>query len=331
MGDPSIEASLAARRLLEEVVGVRPGLEVLITADSGTERQLVEVVAGQCYALGASPVVVYYPMRPHPCHDPPGVIGRAARSAEVWLDLAVHFSVYSPTHQDAVCAGCRYLLVGGLSLDGLVRLVGQVDIPRLHEFGGKLREVLRASKTGRITSRAGTDFRVKTSTDRWTPPANLRGRSLVLPGQASWRLVEGSVEGRIVIDATLWPPGEIGVLGNPVELVVSESTIVDIRGGREARIFARWLDSFGHPAMYRVSHLTFGFNPRVLRPTGRIIEDERIFGCIEIGIGSARMGAPSHADGIILAPTVELDGTVLIQDGFFAQGEVADLARALLT
>jgi len=330
MGDPSIEAPLAARRLLEEVVGVRPGLEVLITADTGTERQLVEVVAGACYALGANPVVVYYPMRPYPCQDPPGVIGRAARSAEVWLDLAVHFSIYSPAHQDAICNGCRYLLVGGLGLDSLVRLGGGADIPRLQDFGSRLREVLRGSKAGRVTSRAGTDFRVQTSNDRWTPPANLRGRSLVLPGQASWRVTEGSVDGRIVFDGTLWPPAEVGLLREPVELVVSGSTIVDIRGGREARVFARWLDSFGHPAMYRISHLTFGFNPRVMRPTGRIIEDERIFGCLEVGIGSARMGAPSHADGIILAPTVELDGTVLIQDGFFTQGELADLARGLL-
>lgn len=38
--------------------------------------------------------------------------------------------------------------------------------------------------------------------------------------------------------------------------------------------------------MFRLAHYSIGFNPGVTKPTGRIVEDERLFGCIEMGIGS---------------------------------------------
>ena len=47
----------------------------------------------------------------------------------------------------------------------------------------------------------------------------------------------------------------------------------------------------------------------VMAPTGRIVEDERVFGGIEFGIGSQgasilaeKWDAPSHTDGTILKP-----------------------------
>lgn len=67
--------------------------------------------------------------------------------------------------------------------------------------------------------------------------------------------------------------------------------------------------------MFRLAHYSIGFNPGVTKPTGRIVEDERLFGCIEMGIGSqgaSLMGAcwdaAAHTDGIVSKPTILLDG-----------------------
>ena len=38
--------------------------------------------------------------------------------------------------------------------------------------------------------------------------------------------------------------------------------------------------------MLRLAHYSQGFNPGVRKVTGRIVEDERVFGCMEFGIGS---------------------------------------------
>ena len=57
--------------------------------------------------------------------------------------------------------------------------------------------------------------------------------------------------------------------------------------------------------------------------TGRIVEDERVFGCMEFGIGSQgiAMAVPIecrlHTDGVILRPTIILDGVVFEEDGVY--------------
>ena len=107
----------------------------------------------------------------------------------------------------------------------------------------------------------------------------------------------------LAFDGALWPPLELGKLSNPVKLEIKEGRVTKIEGGAEADIFADWLKSFNDPNICRIAHYSLGFNPGVIRPTGRIVEDERVFGGID-GIGSqgaAIMGecwnAASHTDG----------------------------------
>jgi leucyl aminopeptidase (aminopeptidase T) len=81
--------------------------------------------------------------------------------------------------------------------------------------------------------------------------------------------------------------------------------------------------------MYRLAHLSFGFNPGVRRITGRIVEDERVFGCLDIGIGPQNLGAPSHTDGIILRPTLTADGVEIEREGAYVHPDLADLCAKL--
>ncbi|MFQ8898474.1 MAG: hypothetical protein ACLR71_09840 [[Clostridium] scindens] len=90
---------------------------------------------------------------------------------------------------------------------------------------------------------------------------------------------------------------------------------MDVTGGPEAEIYKKWLHSFDDPNMLRLAHYSQGFNPGVRKVTGRIVEDERVFGCMEFGIGSQGIkiggkhwSAASHSDGIVLHPTIILDG-----------------------
>ncbi|MDP2871993.1 MAG: hypothetical protein Q8P31_05575, partial [Bacillota bacterium] len=81
--------------------------------------------------------------------------------------------------------------------------------------------------------------------------------------------------------------------------------------------------------MYHLAHYSLGFNPGVLRPTGRIVEDERVFGCMEFGVGQTRSGAPSHTDGIVLNPTIVLDGVHMETEGRYVHPAAAALCREL--
>jgi leucyl aminopeptidase (aminopeptidase T) len=158
----------------------------------------------------------------------------------------------------------------------------------------------------------------------------------MLGGQISWCPVEETIEGRLVFDGALWPPLSIGKLNAPVELLLKEGRVVQISGGAQAEAFRAWLDGFGDENMYRLAHYSLGFNPGVRTVTGRIVEDERVFGCMEFGIGSqgkAIMGAfwtaASHTDGTLLRPTIVLDGQVFEQDGVYVDEGARKLCKKL--
>jgi len=76
-------------------------------------------------------------------------------------------------------------------------------------------------------------------------------------------------------------------------------------------------------------HTSFGFNPGVKRITGRIVEDERVFGCLNIGFGPQRLGSPSHTDGVILRPSIWADDVEIEREGKYVHPELAELSRAL--
>jgi leucyl aminopeptidase (aminopeptidase T) len=53
-----------------------------------------------------------------------------------------------------------------------------------------------------------------------------------------------------------------------------------------------------------------------------VLEDEKILGTIHVALGDnhsfgGTIRVPSHQDGIVLSPTVEVDGRRILDDGRF--------------
>jgi len=117
---------------------------------------------------------------------------------------------------------------------------------------------------------------------------------------------------------------------------LKNGAITEVKGSVEAKIFEQWLAHFNDPNMYRIAHYSLGFNPGVTQPTGRIVEDERVFGCIEMGIGSQGaqiMGktwsAASHTDGVVFNPTILLDGVAMEKEGIYQLESLREVCRDL--
>jgi leucyl aminopeptidase (aminopeptidase T) len=334
----------AALKLVRDVLKVRPGEEVAITADSDTDPTVVEAVSAAAKALEAKPVVLVTP-------SPPGVVGKAAdpylplkilipaiQGADVWIEFNKYWLLYSSVYEEAMRSGrVRYMCLVGMTSDMMIRLIGRVDIATLYEFQRRLAEITRRARRMRIVSPAGTDIEFENDPRR---PVFVEGEvkgpgEYMLFGQVDWAPVEDTLNGVIVFDGSLWPPEELGLLTAPVRLEVRAGTITRIEGGREARTFEAWLRSFRDPRMFRIAHIAYGCNPGA-RLTGNILEDERVWGVVEWGIGSqaesfkGKFGpAPSHADGIILSPTVWADGQKLIENGSYVHPELKPLEEKL--
>jgi len=87
--------------------------------------------------------------------------------------------------------------------------------------------------------------------------------------------------------------------------------------------------------MYNLAHVCYGFNPGA-RLTGVMVEDERVWGGTEWGIGyqaavyngkGRPSDAVSHADGTCLSCSVSLDDKQVIADGKLVDSELKALAR----
>lgn len=329
----SFEVARAARKAVEEVMPVQPGENVVITADTISDSRVVNAVAQAAYAMGAHPVVLWYETQPDAQMEPPAPVAAALKAADVWFEFGVQYILYTNARREATAAGCRHACYGGMDVEMLVRTIGRVDYPVMQELGTRLRELCMAAEVVRITDPNGTDLACPV--DR-NPPAYLPGTrqpgagySQMLGGQSGFSALIDEVQGTIVFDGAIWPPAEIGPLSAPVRLTIEHGYVAAIEGGPEARTFERWLAKFDNRQMYRLAHLSFGFNPGVKGITGRIVEDERVFGCMDIGIGPQALGAPSHTDGIILRPSLSADGVEIEREGVYVHPDLTGLCRRL--
>ena len=139
-----------------------------------------------------------------------------------------------------------------------------------------------------------------------------------------------SINGTIVFDGALTP--QFQLLKEPIKLTVEQGKILKIEGGKEAVQFKKWLSSFDDPNMFRMAHIAYGFNPGA-KLTGNIVEDERVWGCTEWGIGYVSpldappdgINAKSHTDGICLNSSVWLDDRQILNDGEVVDKELLSL------
>jgi leucyl aminopeptidase (aminopeptidase T) len=332
-----IELSEAARKMVEEVFPIKAGEQVLIVADTLSDWRVVQATTRAIYSLGATPTIIHYPATPVATSEPPRPVAAAMAACDALIEFEGNYVLYSKAWFEALKTGVRIFgLPGGV--DEIVRMVQHLDYPTLARMVKKLIDLTTAGQKVHVTSEDGTDLWIEPKfvegADSEVIPARLYdvesdGVFQVPPGQADFGFVPGSVRGTLVFDGAIYPPDEINVLRSPVRLEIESGIIEKIEGGREARIFERWLRGWGHPAMLRIAHCTYGCNPGVWRCKGHIAHDERVFGCIEFGIGLSQEGAPAHTDGIVIAPSVWVDGVQLEDNGRYVHPELVALAREL--
>lgn len=335
----SYELALGARKLVEDVMLTQAGESVAITADTGADWRVVEATAQAAYAAGAHPVVVRYEAGAGAVVEPPSPVAGAVARADVWIEYAVGYALYTEAFRGAMENGCRYICLTGMDVDMMVRTIASVDYQGMIELSHVLGGLIAAADEMQIMSDQGTNLRAELGNRKIRYSGKLAdtpGEPIMLGGQISWCPIEESINGTLVFDGAIWPPADIGAVHTPVKLTLADGVVTQIEGGAEAAIYRRWFESFGNPDIYRLAHYSLGFNPGVTRITGRIVEDERVFGsmCFGIGTQGSHLGgkgwdAGGHSDGIVLFPSVYLDGEPLEEDGRYVHPDAVEVCERI--
>jgi hypothetical protein len=321
---------------------VKAGDNVLIVTDTRHDPRVWQAVMSIVSDLGAEPTLALFEPRPADYYDPPAAVCAAMLESDVNVLLATTGMLHSPASMAAMGAG-----IPSICLDGGLRLehfqsggvtADYLEISRLKHFVA--RNVFGTeAKSVRVTSRWGTDVTYSVAgrifvpplrPDGWDPMKAYRrteeGRKespmyacLYPTGEFNVPPVERSAEGRVVIDLTMH---HLGRLQTPIELTVKEGRITAIEGGAEAWTLRRHLERYGDEnATLFPTEASIGIN-RAARVVGCQREDKNIFGAIHFGLGTnidvgGTIRSNIHMDGVVLAPTVEVDGEVRIREGEF--------------
>ena len=260
----------------------------------------------------------------------------ALSATDVWIEFNHQWLLYSTPFERAseVNKKLRYMCLVDFNEDLLIRTVGHVDTPKLQVFMRKVAERTRNAHTMHVTTPAGTDVTFEIDPvhyvacdcgDATFPAVHM------LTGQINVVPKFGSIEGTIVFDGCVTPPfGRVP--DEPIRLTVEHGVITAVNGGRDAKTYEEHLRGFHDPGMLKMAHIAYGFNPGA-KLTGNIVEDERVWGSTEWGIGYvSNIDAPpcgqnavSHSDGICLNSTVWLDDRCIMREGVIVDEELRAL------
>jgi leucyl aminopeptidase (aminopeptidase T) len=195
------------------------------------------------------------------------------------------------------------------------------DLLKIAERTEAVAEILDRAKQVRITSPAGTDISFSIEGVNAIASKGLihnPGEYGNLPsGEAYLMPVEGSAEGVFFVDGSMAGIGSL-IDSEPICIRVVKGMAVEISGGMLASQLTDRLDQAGSLSR-NIAEFGVGTNDAAII-TGSILEDEKVSGTIHLALGNnVSMGGsvdvPLHLDGLIMKPTVELDGELLMKDG----------------
>jgi 2,5-dihydroxypyridine 5,6-dioxygenase len=135
--------------------------------------------------------------------------------------------------------------------------------------------------------------------------------------------VPGGVEGRVVMDRGDILLPQMKRLEAPVEFTVERGRVTGIRGGKEASELRKYIEAYGDPRAYDVSHIGWGLNERaewtVDRP-GIGMDSRAHYGNVLFSLGpdiefGGSNDTPCHLDLPMKGCTLTLDEEVIVEDG----------------
>lgn len=351
--------ALAARRIVRDCAQVKAGENVYIEGRLDSAEYL-ELLALECELVGALPLVVMSSdeLQARRLQElSAGQLERrsaswieAVRAADVVFTMRLEygrpelFTAISAAQLGANRRGRK--LLADLIYDGTRRWVGSdfptpgqaatfgmdfaaydelfwdaldVDYRELDAMAARVCAVLEGAREVHITSPKGTDLRLGIAGRPLDRDVGLAVGDMPLTnlpaGEVCLSPLEDQADGVVVFDTAFWD-------GEWVEDLEVEFTAGKARG----RAAKRGLELFNGTVANAsgggdvIGELGIGLNPRVLKPCGNMLLDEKILGTIHIAVGdNTTLGGVNdsslHWDLLVMSPSVTVDGVALLRDG----------------
>jgi leucyl aminopeptidase (aminopeptidase T) len=306
----------AVRTVLRDCLDLGPGEEVLVICNSMNE-ELGSLLRINAQGEGGQATLAVIDERESSAAEPPATVAAAMLAADIVVAPTVQSISHTEARRAATEAGVRVASMPGVTSEMLARLMS-ADLIQLRKRGTAIGRAMGAGAEARITCARGSDLRLGLEDRTATVDAgalNMKGAFGNIPcGEAFIAPMEGSAEGTLIVDGSI---AGIGKVSEPIELTVHEGHLTEAKG-EQGEALMGVLTEHGE-AGTNVAELGIGTN-EAARLTGNVLEDEKIRGTAHVAFGaSAAIGGtvqvPVHVDCVLRRPTVEIDGTPVVEAG----------------
>lgn len=311
-----ISVQQAVFSALKHCLNIHKNESVLILADS-TKMELAQSFFENAQKISEHCSLLIIP--PLPCGDEPSktVVSLMAH-ADVILLLTEHSLSHSNARRFASRKGTRIASLPGITAECLIRNMNG-NLQAIADQSRKIADIFTIGHLGQLTTPAGTDLsfsivRMKGYAD--TGFAHQAGQFSNIPaGEGCAAPVPGSTQGMLVVDGSI---PLIGKMKEPVRMTVRDGYVTRIFGGEEAEKARKLIHPFGKYGK-NIAEIGIGTNPNA-KITGMTLEDEKVLGTVHVALGNnlsfdGKVAAHCHMDGIVLNPTLVIDGKKIVENG----------------
>lgn len=312
-----------ARKLVEEVAAVKNNESVLIVTDFNM-LDIAKVMSLAVYERSKNLVIAVMKPRKYHCEEPPSMVAAAMKEADVIFAPTTYTLGVTKARLEATEIGARVINMPGYSKEIIMSdALNKVDLKEINYQAKKIQKILTDSNEVFVSTKLGTNLRIGIKgrkANALTGIVHKPGEFGCLPNiEVNIGPVEGTTEGKMVIDACILHPG-LNLLDETVELIVKDGFVEKITGGKEAEKFRDVLKKFNDRTVYNIAELGIGLNPYA-ELKGSMLEDEGMKGSIHVALGTnlafgGNIKAPVHIDMIIKHANITLDNKVeLMRNG----------------
>lgn len=330
MNGPSIiDAVKFATKIVREHLELQPGEEVVVIADSYTDRRMLDALAGAIAGAQAEYTIVVQPARTRP-----GELHKLTRSAILaygGADVIIPATGSCGVSQYAAASTiwpllaakkARVFTLSERSVEEMTEGAAAADYAEVERTNLRLVRAFAGANEVYITTALGTDLRLSIrgrTLDSLASFARQAGEEGGIPsGEVCTAPVAGSANGVAVIDG---PIGYVGPLTAPIKLVAEKGQWVEVIG--ESPQASKLRDYFATVENARnVAEFAIGTNPAA-RKSGVYSEEKKRLGTMHLAFGRSNktgdwecdVWSPIHGDLVIYAPTIRADGRLVVDSG----------------
>ncbi|MCF8475455.1 MAG: hypothetical protein K9G60_00355 [Pseudolabrys sp.] len=324
------------------IANITKGMKVLVVTDTAHDPRVWQAVMSILSECGADATLALFDPRPADYYDPPQAVCEAMKKVDVNILMASTGMLHSHANSAAMDVGVPVICMdGGMTLEMFQSGAVTEDQKEMaiRQYYVAMNIFGKGAKQCRVTSKYGTDFTYSVDGRIFIPnmpgddyvPYKIQNvskvqnrksnllRFLYPNGEFNVPPVERTGNGKLVFDLCMH---QLGRLKEPIELTVKDGRITAIDGGADAFTLRNYLETYGDENAYICpAEASVGINTKAL-VRGVQREDKNIIGTMHFGLGTnidvgGTILSNIHMDGVILEPTLYVDGDKRIEHGKF--------------